>query len=36
MVATATVARDAFQFGKGWESKLLRMHAAFDWVRLSE
>ena len=24
-----------FQFGKGWEPKLIRMYVAFDWVEIS-
>ena len=25
-----------FQFGKGWEPKLISMYVAFDWVGISE
>ena len=24
-----------FQFGKGWEPKLIRMYVAFDWIGIS-
>ena len=35
VVAMQLWCRMCFQFGKGWEPKLIRMYVAFDWIGIS-